>query len=188
MRTATPLNITEQPGTGLAYVIRDLKTDKLVRCATAAHRDLLRRGSKIRSLRAFSGEEPYFIAKIGSLRTKFTVLKFLCGAHHDKCLDETGRYEWTGITLSEAKKRKLEFDSPGRNTNEEEGEGEGRNEVAPKREMQMRGAAKIDPRAIKFPMKSNILSSLKGAKMRMFAVVFVADPKGKSRNDDPSIN
>lgn len=184
MRTATPLNITEQPGTGLAYVIRDLKTNTLVRCATAAHRDLLRRGSKIRSLRAFSGEEPYFIAKIGSLRSKFTVLKFLCGAHHDKCLDETGRYEWTGITLSEAKKKKLEFDSPGRATNEEEGE------EAPKRElqMQMRGAAKIDPRAIKFPAKSNLLSSLKGAKMRMFAVVFVADPKGKSRTDDPSIN
>lgn len=180
MRTATPLNISEQPGTGLAYVIRDTKTNKLIRCATAAHRDLLRRGSKIRSLRAFSGEEPYFIVKIGSLRTKFTVLKFLCGAHHDKCLDETGRYEWTGITLDEAKKRKLDFESPGR-VNQEESE---------ERQPAMQGAAKVDPRTLKFPGKLSKLPDFKGAKMKMFAIVFVADPKGrKSRSDDsPSMN
>lgn len=170
MRTATPLNISEQPGTGLAYIIRDLKTDNLVRCATAAHRDILRRGSKIKSLRAFSGEEPYFIAKIGSLRSKFTVLKFLCGAHHKKCLDESGRYEWTGITLDEAKKKNLEFAAPGR-------------KEAPEPEMQLQGAAKIDPRAergaIKFPVKTRTLQGLLGAKMKMFAVVFVSDPKGK---------
>jgi len=177
MRTATPLNISEQPGTGMAYVIRDLKTNTLIRCATAAHRDLLRRGSKIRSLRAFSGEEPYFIVKIGSLRTKFTVLKFLCGAQHDKCLDESGRYEWTGITLDEAKRKNLEYDAPGREVKEEE------------REPAMVGAAKIDPRSIKFPAKSKILSKFPGANMKMFAVVFVAEPKGKSRNTaDPSMN
>lgn len=176
MRTATPLNISEQPGTGLAYIIRDLKTNTLVRCATAAHRDLLRRGSKIRSLRAFSGEEPYFIAKIGSLRTKFTVLKFLCGAHHEKCLDETGRYEWTGMSLDDAKKKNLEFIAPGRKVREEEPE------------PQMQGAAKIDPRAergaIKFPVKTRTLQGLLGAKMKMFAVVFVSDPKGKSGLDN----
>lgn len=175
MRTATPLNISEQPGTGLAYVIRDTKTNKLVRCATAAHRDLLRRGSKIRSLRAFSGDEPYFIVKIGSLRTKFTILKFLCGAKHDKCMDESGRYEWTGITLAEAKKKKLEFEAPGRVNKEEE----------PERQLQ--GAAKIDPRALKFPTKLSKFPSLVGAKMKVFAVVFVADPKGKGAAD-PSLN
>jgi hypothetical protein len=151
----------------MAYVVRDLKTNTLVRCATAAHRDLLRRGSKIRSLRAFSGEEPYFIAKIGSLRTKFEVLKFLCGAHHDKCLDESGRYEWTGVTVGEAQKKKLQFIAPGRVKQEEE------------EPQLMRGAAKLDPRLLKgsklTPMK---FPGLKGAKMRMFAVVFVADPRG----------
>jgi hypothetical protein len=176
MRTATPLNISEQPGTGLAYVIRDLKTNTLVRCATAAHRDLSRKGSKIKALRAFSGDEPYFIAKIGSLRTKFTVLKFLCGAHHKKCLDETGRYEWTGITLAEAKKKHLEFETPGRVAKEDE------EEEQP--QLQMRGAAKIDPRTIKFPEKSNLLKGLRGSKMRMFAVVFVSDPKGLKNQDD----
>ncbi len=177
-RTPTPLNISEQPGTGMAYIIRDLKTNTLVRCATAAQRDILRRGSHIKSLRAFSGDEPYFIAKVGSLRTKFTVLKFLCGVHHKKCLDETKRYEWTGITLEEAKKKNLEFVAPGRVNREETLEPE----------MQMQGAAKVDPRLLKLPGKSNVLGSLKGAKMRMFALVFVAEPKGKSKTDGPSTN
>ncbi len=113
MRTATPLNIETQPGVGMGYVIRNLKTKKLVRASTTCQRDIDRRGSKIKALRAFSGDEPFFTVKIGSLHTEIEVLKFLCGAKHKKCRDTTGTYEWTGISLSDARKQKLEFSEPG---------------------------------------------------------------------------
>lgn len=113
MRTATPLNIETQPGVGMGYVIRHIKSKKLVRASTTCQRDIDRRGSKIKALRAFSGDEPFFTVKIGSLHTEITVLKFLCGKNHKKCRDETGTYEWTGISLSDARKQKLEFSEPG---------------------------------------------------------------------------
>lgn len=113
MRTATPLNIETQPGVGMGYVVRNLKTKKLVRVSTTCQRDINRRGSKIKVLRAFSGDEPFFTAKIGSLHTEIEVLKFLCGEKHKKCRDTTGTYEWTGISLAEARKQGLEFSEPG---------------------------------------------------------------------------
>jgi hypothetical protein len=112
-RTATPLNITTQPGVGMGYVVRNVKTKKFVRVSTTCQRDLNRKGSKIKVLRAFSGAEPFFTAKIGSLNTDIEVLKFLCGESHKKCLDSTGTYEWTGISLADARKDKMEFAEPG---------------------------------------------------------------------------
>jgi hypothetical protein len=120
MRTATPLNIETQPGVGMSYVIRNLKSKKLVRASTTCQRDVNRRGSKIKEIRAFSGDEPFFTAKVGSLHTDIEVLKFLCGPQHKKCRDTTGTYEWTGISLSDARKQKLEFSEPGYVTKEEE--------------------------------------------------------------------
>lgn len=117
-RTATPLNCL-QPGIGMSYVIKNIKTKSLIRAATTCQRDLLRKGSKIKVLRAFSGEEPFFTAKIGSVHTGVEVLKFLCGAQHKKCVDSTDTYEWTGISLSEAREQKLEFDQPGYVTKDE---------------------------------------------------------------------
>jgi hypothetical protein len=111
-RKATPLNITEQPGIGMGYVVRNVKNKKLVRVSTTCQRDIEQRGSKVRALRAFSGDEPFFTAKIGSARTGITVLKFLCGVSHKKCRDTEGTYEWTGITLKQARKDKLEFSEP----------------------------------------------------------------------------
>ncbi len=112
-RTATPLNIETQPGIGMSYIVRNTKTRKFVRVSTTCNRDLERRGSKIKVLRAFSGDEPFFTAKIGSLHTEIEVLKFLCGVKHKKCLDTTGTYEWTGISLKQARKDKMEFEEPG---------------------------------------------------------------------------
>lgn len=117
-RTATPLNCL-QPGIGMSYVIKNIKTKSLIRAATTCQRDLLRKGSKIKVLRAFSGEEPFFTAKIGSVHTGVEVLKFLCGGQHKKCVDSTDTYEWTGISLSEAREQKLEFDQPGYVTKDE---------------------------------------------------------------------
>ena len=111
-RIPTPLNCL-QPSIGCAYIIKNIKTKSLIRAATTCQRDLLRKGSKIKVLRAFSGEEPFFTAKIGSLRTGVEVLKFLCGAQHKKCVDATDTYEWTGISLSDAHEQNLEFDEPG---------------------------------------------------------------------------
>lgn len=119
MRTATPLNIETQPGVGMGYVIRNLKTKKLVRASTTCQRDINRRGSKIKVLRAFSGDEPFFTVKVGSLHTEIEVLKFLCGVKHKKCRDTTGTYEWTGISLAEARKQKLDFSEPGYVTKDE---------------------------------------------------------------------
>lgn len=119
MRTATPLNIETQPGVGMGYVIRNVKTKKLVRASTTCQRDIDRRGSKIKALRAFSGDEPFFTVKVGSLHTEIQVLKFLCGKSHKKCRDESGTFEWTGISLAEARKQKLEFSEPGYVTKEE---------------------------------------------------------------------
>lgn len=119
MRTATPLNIETQPGVGMGYVIRNIKTRKLVRASTTCQRDIDRKGSKIKALRAFSGEEPFFTVKIGSLHTEIEVLKFLCGVKHKKCRDVTGTYEWTGISLADARKQKMEFAEPGYVTKED---------------------------------------------------------------------
>lgn len=111
-RIPTPLNC-QQPAIGCAYIIKNIKTKSLIRAATTCQRDLLRKGSKIKVLRAFSGEEPFFTVKIGSVHTGVEVLKFLCGAQHKKCVDETDTYEWTGISLSEAREQKLLFSEPG---------------------------------------------------------------------------
>jgi len=111
-RHATPLNIPQQPGIGMAYVVKNLQTKKLVRVSAASHRDVMRPRSKIKVLRAFSGDEPFFYAKIGSLNTDITPLKFLCGESHKKCRDESGTYEWTGITVKEALKKNLKFEEP----------------------------------------------------------------------------
>ncbi len=112
-RTATPLNC-EQPAVGCAYVIRNVKSKKLIRASTTCQRDIDRKGSNVKVLRAFSGAEPFFTAKIGSLHTEIEVLKFLAGAQHKKCRDTTGTYEWTGMTLADAIKQKVEFAEPGR--------------------------------------------------------------------------
>jgi hypothetical protein len=97
----------------MGYIIRDIKTKKLVRASTTCQRDINRRGSKIKVLRAFSGDEPFFTVKIGSLHTEIQVLKFMCGAKHKKCRDESGTYEWTGISLFDARTQQLEFSEPG---------------------------------------------------------------------------
>lgn len=110
-RTATPLNIESQPGIGMGYVVRNIKTRKLVRVSTTCARDLDNKTVKV--LRAFSGKNPFFTAKIGSLHTKVEVLKFLCGPDLKKCRDTTDTYEWTGISVKEARKQKLEFSEPG---------------------------------------------------------------------------
>lgn len=111
-RTPIPLNINERPGTGMSYIIRNIKTGILFRCATAAHRDLRRKEFGIDSLGAYSVQEPYFTVKLGSIKTGMNALRFLCGAHHSKCLDEKGEYEWTGISLEKAKKDGLDFYDP----------------------------------------------------------------------------
>jgi hypothetical protein len=72
----------------------------------------LRKGAKFKTLRAFSGEEPFFTVKVGSRNTEIQTLKFLCGAHHKKCLDTTGAWEWTEITWAEARKQGLKFEQP----------------------------------------------------------------------------
>jgi hypothetical protein len=110
-RPTTPLNC-EQPRVGCAFIIKNLKTKENVKCATASQRDTERRGSKIKVLRAFSGDEPFFMVKVGSLHTEIKVLKFLCGAQHRKCLDTTGEFLWTGITWKDAIKQGMEFSQP----------------------------------------------------------------------------
>lgn len=111
-RPVTPLNIETQPNVGQAFLIRNVKTKTLTKCATTSQSDLTRKGSKVKALRAFSGEEPFFTVKVGSLNTEIQVLKFLCGAHHKKCLDTTGAWEWTEITWAQARKDGLKFDQP----------------------------------------------------------------------------
>lgn len=110
-RTATPLNIESQPGIGMGYVVRNIKTRKLVRVSTTCARDIENKTVKV--LRAFSGKNPFFTAKIGSLHTKVEVLKFLCSPDLKKCRDTTDTYEWTGISVKEARKQKLDFLEPG---------------------------------------------------------------------------
>ncbi len=111
-RPVTPLNIETQPRNGCAFVCRHIKTKENVKCATASYLDCSRRGSMIKVLRAFSGEEPFFMVKIGSRNTEIKVLKFLCGAHHKKCMDTTGEYLWTGITWKDAIKQGMKFSQP----------------------------------------------------------------------------
>lgn len=112
-RTATPLCIDEQPGIGMSYVVRNVKTDENVRVSTTCQRDLDREGSTIKVLRSFSGEDPFFTAKIGSLHTSIVLLTFLCGPQHKKCMDSTGTYEWLGISTQEAKRDHMNMLEPG---------------------------------------------------------------------------
>lgn len=112
-RTSTPLNIETLPGIGMSYIVRNVETQKYVRVATCCQRDIKRRGFKFKSLRALSGDEPFFLAKIGSLRTGTQVLKFLCGSQHKMCLDKTGTYEWCELSVADARLKNLEFSEPG---------------------------------------------------------------------------
>ena len=112
-RSATPLNIEAQPGIGMGYVIKHRSSRKLIRCSTTCQRDIEREGSKIKQLRAFSGDHPFFTVKIGSLHTEIQVLKFLCGkADGKKCLDSKGEYEWLGVSLKDARKAEMKFEEP----------------------------------------------------------------------------
>lgn len=112
-RTSTALNIQTRPGIGMAYIVKDLTTKKFVRASTCCQRDLSRPEFNLKTLRIFSGPEPFFMAKIGSVHTETQVLKFLCGSNHKKCLDETGTYQWLEVSLSEARKENLKFSEPG---------------------------------------------------------------------------
>lgn len=109
-RPATPLNLAHPPEIGCAYIIRNVKTKKLVRCSTACQRDV--DNGLVRHIRALSGDEPFFNVKIGSAYKGFHVLKFLCGEQHTKCLDMKKEWEWLGITLEQAREEGLKFIEP----------------------------------------------------------------------------
>ena len=110
-RKANPLNISKQPGVGMAYIIQNVQTKQFIRAATTCQRDL-KRNKEVKQLRSFSNKIPFFTAKIGSRYTEEKVLKFLCSADHEECLDETGTYRWTGISLKQAQTDKMTFDEP----------------------------------------------------------------------------
>lgn len=110
-RITVPLNISTQPGVGMGYIIRDLETGKRLRASTTCQRDLNRKDLGLTKLRSFTGENPFFTAKIGSLNTGFTLLTFLCAASQSKkCIDSTGKYQWTEMSLSEARANNVKFD------------------------------------------------------------------------------
>jgi hypothetical protein len=111
-RSATPLNIPQQPGTGMAYVVRNVQTKKSCRASTTCQRDL-KRDPNLKTLRSMSGEEPFFTAKVMGPNKEIQLLKFLCGAQHKKCLDETGTYQWLNISLTEARTANMKFDEQG---------------------------------------------------------------------------
>lgn len=95
----------------MAYIIRNIKTKEYIRASATCQRDL--KENLVTALRAFSGEDPFFTVKIGNRHTGIVILTFLCGAKHKKCVDTDDTYEWTGISLSEAREQKMEFSEPG---------------------------------------------------------------------------
>jgi hypothetical protein len=109
-RIAAPLNITKKPGVGMSYVAIDLEASKkegkivYIHVSTTCRRDVdpAKGGNpSLAPLTGYSADEPFFKAKIGK-KPLFSYITFLCGANHDKCLSECGRYEWTGTPLKEA--------------------------------------------------------------------------------------
>lgn len=111
-RSATLLNIPQQPGIGMAYVIRNKATKKFCRASTTCQRDL-KRDPTITKLRSLSGDEPFFTAKVMAPGKEIQLLTFLCGSQHKKCLDQTGTYEWLNISLTEAREQNMKFDEQG---------------------------------------------------------------------------
>jgi len=119
-RAASPLNIDTRPGVGMSFIIKDTSSHKYVRASTCCDRDLKKGILKVTQLRSWTATEPFFYVKVGSYATGNTLLKFLCGVNHKKCVDSTGAFEWTGISLQQARKDKMVFEEPNYVANKDE--------------------------------------------------------------------
>jgi hypothetical protein len=107
-RKKTPLNIDRQPKIGSTWIIQNIHTTELCKCSATTQLDK----NSVKHLRKFSGEDPFFTAKIGSKSTQVTYLKFLCSKKLDTCVDTTGAWKWLDITQQEADIRKLWYSEP----------------------------------------------------------------------------
>ena len=116
-RTALSLN-TKIPPPGQAFICKDLKTNMLIRCASVAHRDILKLGKRrIPHLRDTSNDPSAFWIKFGSHNNKIKVVKILCGAEHKRPLSEDQRFLWLDCSLSEARKKHMSYLEPGYKAN-----------------------------------------------------------------------
>lgn len=101
-RKKTPLNITRQPGVGMAYVAKRLSDDALVRVATLCARDQ-KREPDLAPIRKFSGDEPFFKARItradGGAKIDPITLVFDCKESSPTCTAEADgvTYEWLDL-------------------------------------------------------------------------------------------
>jgi len=101
-RKASQTNLTLKPGVGLAVVIKEVATGKLIRASTLCIRD---KGHE--PISQLSGPDPFFKVKIGKKGTGFTYMTFKCSASLEKCLSEDGAYEWMNMSLKSARSQGL---------------------------------------------------------------------------------
>jgi hypothetical protein len=107
-RPKTPLNILRQPPVGSSWIIQHTSTKELCKCSTTCQIDK----NNVDALRCFSGQNPFFTAKIGSKNTFITYLKFFCGNHLPLCIDVTSTWLWLDLTKSEADIKGLWYSEP----------------------------------------------------------------------------
>lgn len=101
-RTKTPLNITRQPGVGMAYIAKRQSDGALVRVATLCARDQ-KKEPALAPIRKFSGDEPFFKARItradGGAKIDPITLVFDCRSTSALCtaVADGQTYEWLDL-------------------------------------------------------------------------------------------
>jgi len=101
-RKKTPLNITRQPGVGMAYVAKRQSDEALVRVATLCTRDV-KKNPELGKIRQFSGAEPFFKARIvrgdGGAKIDPITLVFDCRESTPVCIATADgeTYEWLDL-------------------------------------------------------------------------------------------
>jgi hypothetical protein len=108
-RPKTLLNIPRQPPVGSTWIIQNIDTLELCKCSTTSQCDK----DAVEALRKFSGNAPFFTAKIGSRHTQLTYLTFYCGSTFKICIDSTSTWKWLDITQDEADIKGLWYSEPG---------------------------------------------------------------------------
>jgi hypothetical protein len=107
-RPKTPLNIDRQPPVGSTWIIQHIHTGELCKCSATCQNDR----NHVIALRKFSGPNPFFTAKIGSVHTKLVYLLFQCSIYLDVCHDDTNTWKWLNITQDEADIKQLWYSEP----------------------------------------------------------------------------
>ncbi len=94
MTTNEKIRTLYNPGVGMRYNIKNLKTGSVEIASTLTVRDVDQK--PWRSPKGTPAGQEFFKMKLGSKKTGFSVMKFMNSVRNDKCISEDGQWEFVG--------------------------------------------------------------------------------------------